>query len=148
MNKGLGNIIFKVLFAALLLTSNAAMAQRESGNEGGSNTSVIHVTVGDSIFGGGNKANVKGSCSVSITQPGCRVNGDVYGGGALAHVNVTATGSGENITYSPTSGATTTVEITHGTIGGDVYGGGLGNADTAALVFGEVTVNIGKLTGP
>lgn len=132
-----------LLTFGLLLFGGVATAQNPSG-----------VIVGGNVFGGGNLANVKGSCSVSITQPGSIVNGDVYGGGALADVNVTETINGEDTTYSYTSGKTTTVDLLDGTIRGNVYGGGLGDSifyggtqNIAAKVYGPVTVNIGKLDG-
>ena len=133
-----------IILAVALLMGGAATAQQSG------------VVVGGNVFGGGNKANVKGSSSVTVKQTGTDVNGllpptiegDVYGGGALASVNVTATvdSETETTTYSQTPGTTTTVEITHGTINGNVYGGGLGDDTHAAAVYGEVTVNIGKLT--
>lgn len=155
MNKRFGNTILKVFFVAMLLTSGTAMAQRNEDPGPGQLQSDHKVIVGGSVFGGGNEANVKGSCSVSITQPGSRVNGDVYGGGALADVNVTeGTDTNNNPTYSYTPGKTTTVDILNGTIMGNVYGGGLGDStfyggsqNIAAKVYGPVTVNIGKLVG-
>jgi hypothetical protein len=112
------------------------------------------VTVKGNVFGGGNLAPVKGSSSVTIKQSGAVIGtlvnqtlqtgtGDVYGGGALADVNVTATGSGQNTTYIHTDNTTTKVELTDGTVLGDVYGGGLGDNDHSAKVYGPVTVNIG-----
>ena len=135
-----------IILVVALLMGGAAVAQSSSG-----------VHVGGRVFGGGNEANVKGSSSVTVKQTGTTssplpptINDDVYGGGALAHVNVTTTvdPETENTTYSHTSGATTTVDITYGTINGNVYGGGLGDDDHAAAVFGEVTVNIGERIGP
>ena len=143
MNKVLTKYIF---LATALLISSAAMAQRTEDPGQGQAQQEHRVIVGGDIFGGGNKAPVKGSCSVMIRQRGNRVGGDVYGGGALADVNVTATVSGGTTTYSHTPNTTTQVDILEGTIVGDVYGGGLGNADTAALVYGKVTVNIGAGT--
>ena len=154
MNKRFGNIIFKTLFAALLLMSSAAMAQRNEDPGQGQLQQDHRVIVGGDIFGGGNEANVKGSCSVSITQPGSRVNGSVYGGGALADVNVTERVDNNTTTYEHTPNTTTTVDIIEGTIIGNVYGGGLGDSiayggtqDIAAKVYGPVTVNIGELVG-
>ena len=101
-----------------------------------------HVTVGGSVFGGGNLANVGGSSTVLVDQANASVGGDVYGGGAKAHVN---SSDGTNAT----AGKTTSVTLKQGTVGGDVYGGGLGyrraddsEQDTAANVFGPVTVTI------
>lgn len=124
--------------AALLLVGGAVTAQ---------------VKVDGNVYGGGNKANVKGSVTVIINQGGAKVVYDVYGGGALADVNVTT----ENNVSSHTPNTTTSVTITKGTVGRDVYGGGLGQkngvngatSDIAALVYGPVEVNIegGTVTG-
>ena len=91
------------------------------------------VVVNGNVFGGGNAANVTGNSTV-LMQDNSTVETDVYGGGALADV-------GTN------NSDTTTVTIEGGNVGGNVYGGGLGNAGTAALVNGVVTVNIGKDNG-
>lgn len=150
MNKVLTKCI--LVFAALLLGSGTAMAQRNDDPEPGQPQQEHRVIVGGDIFGGGNMAPVKGSCSVMIRQRGNKVVGDIYGGGALADVNVTATVSGGTTTYSHTSGTTTQVDILDGTICGNVYGGGLGrleddsNPAVEAKVYGEVTVNIGAGT--
>ena len=63
--------------------------------------------------------------------------GDVYGGSALGHVN---TG------YATNSNLRTTVNLLNGTIHGAAYGGGLGSSEQAALVYGEVHVNVGNTT--
>ena len=115
------------------------------------------VQIGGNVFGGGNKAVVSGNCSVTISQSGSEVTGDVYGGGAFANVNATMLVNGTDTTYSYNDGKTTKVDLTDGTIGGDVYGGGLGRADNPtttnvdeaikAMVYGIVTVNIGAASG-
>lgn len=92
------------------------------------------VIVNGDVFGGGNIANVDGSTMVGIQ--GGTVLTDVYGGGALANTNAI-------------SGATTTVNLTGGTVH-NVYGGGLGQksgffeatSDIAAIVGGDVTVTL------
>ena len=118
------------LLGSLMLVTSAAMAQ------GGGSTP--HVTIGGSVFGGGNLANVEGNSTVIIDQANATMT-DVYGGGALANVGTSADD-------------TTTVNILQGHISGNVYGGGLGdstatgydgNANVAALVHGKVFVNIG-----
>lgn len=91
------------------------------------------VTVGGSVFGGGNLANVGGNTSVLIDQAGTVVTEDVYGGGALADVGTNNTN-------------TTDVTILQGNVNGAVYGGGLGDNDHAPLVNGVVTVKIGNET--
>ncbi len=91
------------------------------------------VVVNGNVFGGGNAADVTGNSTV-LMQDNATVETDVYGGGALADVGTNNSNA-------------TTVTIEGGNVGGNVYGGGLGNAGTAALVNGVVTVNIGKDNG-
>ena len=91
------------------------------------------VVVNGNVFGGGNAADVTGNSTV-LMQDNATVETDVYGGGALANVGTNNSNA-------------TTVTIEGGNVGGNVYGGGLGNAGTAALVNGVVTVNIGKDNG-
>lgn len=101
--------------------------------------------IGNDVYGGGNKANVSGSVAVNVKggtigDPDNDATGNVYGGGALADVNVT------NNALTPD--ATTTVNLTGGTVTGSVYGGGLGDleslggehTDVAAKVYGPVQV--------
>ena len=99
----------------------------------GASSASAQVVVNGNVFGGGNAADVSGNSTV-LMQGSATVETDVYGGGALANVG------------SSNSDATT-VTIESGNVGGNVYGGGLGNAGTAALVNGVVTVNIGKDNG-
>ena len=91
-------------------------------------------TINNDVYGGGEAANVSGSVSVTVSNG--TITHDVYGGGALAHTNVTGDGS--------TPDATTTVNLNGGSIGNNVYGGALGNASTAAYVYGPITVNLGN----
>lgn len=121
---------------AMLVISGAAMAQRNAEPEP---PQIQHVTVGGSVFGGGNLAPVAGNTSVLLNQQGATIGADVYGGGALANVGTDNTN-------------TTTVNILDGIIEGNVYGGGLGDStatgydgsqNVAALVYGKVYVNIG-----
>ena len=114
-----------------------------------------HVKVHGNVYGGGNKAVVMGSSSVLMNKSNSdTILGDVYGGGALAHVNATMTVSGSDTTYTYNEGTATHVTILQGVINGNVYGGGLGDsisyggsADIAALVYGKVFVNIGNNSG-
>ena len=151
MNKRFGNFIPQVLFAALLLISSAAMAQRAEDQ---------HVSVGGNVFGGGKKANVGGSSTVLIDQNGAIVGtksegalventGDVYGGGEEAKVN---TVDGTTLT----DGKSTNVTLRVGTVRGNLYGGGLGvrptsdeDPGTPADVLGpvQVTINGGTVEG-
>ena len=92
-------------------------------------TSHAHTAlVGTNVFGGGSFAEVKGNTTVLIQNPNTRVSGAIYGGGALADVR------------------STNVTLNSGTVGGNIYGGGLGRNDIAAKVNGDVqvTVNGGK----
>ena len=123
------------LLGLLMLVASATMAQ------GGGSTP--HVTIGGSVFGGGNLANVGGNSTVLVDQNGTVIGEDVYGGGALANVGTTSADS-------------TTVTILNGVINGNVYGGGLGDSiqncyggsiNKAALVYGKVYVNIGNNSG-
>ncbi len=103
----------------LLATSLPAISQND------------HVTINGSVFGGGNLANVGGSCTVTINQDGAVIDSDVYGGGALAKVNTDHTNNPQTI-----------VTLTNGTVSGSVYGGGLGDSSTEADVEGNVQVLI------
>ena len=146
-NKGFGiskKLVVITLFGTMLLCGGKALAQTPS---------TPHVTVGGSVFGGGNLAAVGGNTTVLLDQENAVVTGDVYGGGALADVGTD-------------NSNTTTVDILDGNVGGDVYGGGLGRKEVAAVaddpgtpedetveavtpiaaaVNGVVTVNIGAL---
>ena len=106
--------------------------------------SLVEVVGGacDTIFGGGLGQDTKtlGNVTVNIGDATASttpvVNGDVYGGSALGTVNTSASDQ-------------TNVTLTKGTIHGDLYGGGLGNASHAAAVNGpvQVTVNGGTVDG-
>ena len=108
------------------------------------------------VFGGGygKQTYVAGSVIVNIGESGATsgptIFGDVYGGGALGHVNGTKAASGA---FDPTATPTTiktTVNLYSGTIYGDAYGGGLGEknginsvtADYAARVGGDIHVTL------
>jgi hypothetical protein len=87
------------------------------------------------IFGGGNHANVTGNVDVVIgnSAAGPTVNGDVYGGGGFAHTGTIGNTSTDyhNI-----------VTLNNGTVHGNVYGGGLGDDNNEAKVFGPVYVKV------
>ena len=104
------------------------------------------------VHGGGYGQNtyVKGNVVVNIgsssTEGDATIWGDVYGGGALGHVNALA---GESAPTYQTDNSTT-VNLNKATmIYGDAYGGGLGQktgfnsaqSDISAYVGGNVTVN-------
>ena len=124
--------------------ASAALGDTEVNINGGASSSILNV------FGGGNRADVGGSVTVNM-QNGT-VNQSLYGGGALANTNINnVTGYGTaSETISSTSTNTTTVNLLGGTIHGDAYGGGLGqlgNEPVAALVYGDVNVNLGSSGG-
>ena len=86
-------------------------------------------TVKGNVFGGGKMANLTGGVDIEVTAGG--VQGDIYGGGALANTN--------------TAGGNTEIKLVGGTVH-NVYGGGLGDSKTAALVGGNVTVTLNGST--
>lgn len=109
------------------------------------------VHIGGSVFGGGNEATVGRGTTVLIDQADAEIAGDVYGGGALAQVDVT-----RNSANPPdaTSDDYISVTILQGHVEGNVYGGGLGDsiiyggsANVAAHVYGPVFVSIGNNSG-
>ena len=81
------------------------------------------------IFGGGygQATTTSGNVDVNINGASLVVHGDVYGGSALGQVNSDT----DDYTH---------VTLTAGTLHGDAYGGGLGNAEHAAQVKGNVKV--------
>ena len=85
------------------------------------------------VFGGGygHSTSTSGNVEVNIDGASATVWGDVYGGSGLGDVNAFD------------DGKTTTVNILNGILKGDVYGGGLGDANNPAAVNGKVYVNIG-----
>jgi len=108
---------------------------------------VINGQVGTStnrsnIHGGGHGVQTRVSQNIDVNiapldennQPSGNplIYGDVYGGSALGLVN------GESVNES----GHTNVTMNAGTVYGAVYGGGLGNASTAANVWGPVTVTV------
>jgi len=102
-------------------------------------------TIGKSVYGGGELGLTKGSVIVNIQ--GGTITEDVYGGGSLANTNTTSSvdSDGDGVA-DETVHPTTTVNLHSGTINRDVFGGGLGDANTAALVYGDVTVKLNETT--
>ena len=156
------------------VTNSVYGGSNASGTIGSTNVTVTGGTVED-VFGGGYGANtfVAGNVEVNVgksttTTTGegesqtttttisgdATINGDVYGGGALGHVNGTKnnayTPGGTELPITPTTNATTIVNLLKGLIKGDAYGGGLGQkngfngatADAAAYLGGKVFVNL------
>ena len=127
------------------------------GNEGISTslanvmTSEVNIQTGadvrGSVFGGGEAGFVKGN--VSVNMLGGSVGHDVYGGGALAHTNISNWGNNTWATgmYNSTTHATTyqtNVTLKGGTVGNNVYGGGLGSTAVEAKVYGDVLVKLNE----
>lgn len=124
-----------------------------NGIYGGSNTrgtisgnatvSVLGGTVGASaatanVHGGGYGSNtgVAGNVSVVVGNTVSyhpEIFGDIYGGSAFGSVNTSTSN-------------TTSVTVNNGLIHGDVYGGGLGNNSTEAVVKGSIHVLVNKGT--
>ena len=114
------------------------------------------VKVTGSVFGGGEGSTtlVSGNVNVNIGSAGVGdavITGDVYGGSAMGKVN-TADGTTSNTyTYKDTQNQdqtgyyATQVNLLHGTIIGNAYGGGYGQGSGSthdADVFGDVTVTV------
>ena len=113
--------------------------------------SLVNINAGamvkGSVFGGGEAGIIRES--VEVNMNGGDVMQDVYGGGALANTNVDNTAA-----TPPSTLATTTVNLHHGTIAGNVYGGGLGRIESGtsgqdgympgieAFVYGDAFVNL------
>ena len=135
----------------------------ESGHVwGDTKVTIAGGTVDNSVFGGGEVGYVRGAVKVSVTDG--QITHDVYGGGALAS---TQTGNWDETnktwaTGKTSASKTTIVNLTGGTIGGDAYGGGLGQKEygtadqtgyvspVEAMVYGDVKVelnNIKKVNG-
>ena len=122
----------------------------ESGVGGATEVNILNGAIGTDVFGGGKEGDIHGS--VLVNMQGGTVTGSLYGGGALANTNINNVSSGygtDSETISSTSTNTTTVNLLGGTINGDAYGGGLGqlgNEPVAAMVYGDVNVNLGSLS--
>lgn len=112
-----------------------------------------------SVYGGGYGAETTVTGNVDVNIGGQKtegttttfiggniaIGGSVYGGSALGAVNATTTKDATtgNITaYTPTEGATTTVTLMKGEVSRYVFGGGQGNDNTTAHVFGSTTVTL------
>ena len=107
----------------------------------------------DVVFGGGYGAPtlVNGNVTVNVgkegqTSAGAIIHGHLYGGGALGNTNeawVTDTSTEPaTTTLQPVANTKTLVNLLKGTINGYAYGGGLGDAETAAYVGGDVIVTL------
>ena len=121
------------------------------------NYTVTGVDIARNVYGGGYGAatTVTGNVAVNIggektegsttTYIGgnIAIGGSVYGGSALGAVNASTTKNtaGEITAYTPTENATTTVTLKKGTVSTSVFGGGMGNDNTQAKVYGKAIVN-------
>ena len=134
------------VMAGVVVTGNVYGGGNEAEVQGNSAVNMSAGTVNENVFGGGNLAAVQGSVTVTIS--GGTVTNDVYGGGALADTN-TDNWDPTNNTWANTTNTsavfTTTVRLTGGTVR-DVYGGGLGDVNTAAYVYGDVLVDLNGTT--
>lgn len=99
------------------------------------------------VYGGGEAGNVEEKVSVNIS--GGTIDGDVYGGGALASTNIKwGQLSDEEKEAADKADYSTFVNLHGGVIGGRVFGGGLGRkaatavTPIAAIVGGDVTVEL------
>lgn len=132
------NILRVSLVAAVLLTMGGTVKAQDAAESTGP-------TIRGNVYGGGNLAEVQGSVTVNV-KGGTVVN-DVYGGGALASTNTANwdarlnDGAGGWADGKTSATNTTTVNLTGGNVG-NAYGGGLGDADTPAYVYGDVTVEV------
>ena len=103
---------------------------------------VTGVNITGDVYGGGygHLTNVSENVAVVIGTTANTyspaIGGDVYGGSALGKVN----GAVDTPVADPSKH--TTVTLNKGVVTGSVYGGGLGNADHAATVYGAVTVTV------
>ena len=104
-----------------------------------------------SVFGGGEAGIIKGS--VVVNMNGGTVKKDVYGGGALADTQTSNWDATANENAGGWADAekksalhTTTVRLTGGRVGEEVFGGGLGEAGKPAYVWGDVLVDLNGTT--
>lgn len=128
------------------------------GNNAGGNTVDAEVVVNstaENVYGGGNEAMMTGSTLVTLTN--ANITGNAFGGGngaaavVIGNSTITVQGTtniagdlfgGGNAAANGTtdSPSTVTVNITGGTIGGDVYG-----AANTSVVNGQTQVFIGTV---
>ena len=144
-----GNAIVNINVANTNLTGIYGGANINGNVKGAINVN-INANVGSStatldIFGGGYGAatNTEGNVTVTIGDlEGTKkpiIYGDIYGGSALGNVNNEPTDVTTVNFYNGTLKKTTIAGVSKG---GNIYGGGLGDASNAAKVNGQVQVNI------
>ena len=110
----------------------------------------LGIIIGGDIYGGGygESTHVTGNVTVNIgkkesdntTIGYATITGDVYGGSAKGTVNSTNNSSVN--TYEEGKNCYTEVNLYGGSIIGNVYGGGFGDTQHAADVWGNVVVNV------
>ena len=107
--------------------------------------------IAGSVFGGGEAGTVKESVAVNMT--GGLILKDLYGGGALADTQTDNWDATANENAGGWADAenkstlhTTTVRLTGGRVGEEVFGGGLGEAGKPAYVWGDVLVDLNGTT--
>ena len=107
--------------------------------------------IAGTVFGGGEAGTVKES--VAVNMRGGLILKDVYGGGALADTQTSNWDATANENAGGWADAdkksalhTTTVRLTGGRVGEEVFGGGLGEAGKPAYVWGDVLVDLNGTT--
>ena len=107
--------------------------------------------IAGTVFGGGEAGTVKESVAVNMT--GGLILKDLYGGGALADTQTDNWDATANENAGGWADAenkstlhTTTVRLTGGRVGEEVFGGGLGEAGKPAYVWGDVLVDLNGTT--
>ena len=111
---------------------------------GNTHVSIAGGTIEKSVYGGGEVGWVRGAVAVDMTEG--NVTKDVYGGGALADTNignVTNYGATDQ-SIASTATYNTAVSLNGGVISGFAYGGALGDTNTPAYVYGDVTVKLNE----
>ncbi len=111
---------------------------------GNTHVSIAGGTIEKSVYGGGEVGWVRGAVAVDMTEG--NVTKDVYGGGALADTNignVTNYGATDQ-SIASTATYNTAVSLKGGVISGFAYGGALGDTNTPAYVYGDVTVKLNE----
>ncbi len=107
--------------------------------------------IAGSVFGGGEAGTVKESVAVNMT--GGLILKDLYGGGALADTQTDNRDATANENAGSWADAekksalhTTTVRLTGGRVGEEVFGGGLGEEGKPAYVWGDVLIDLNGTT--
>ena len=107
--------------------------------------------IAGSVFGGGEAGTVKESVAVNMT--GGLILKDLYGGGALADTQTDNWDATANENAGGWADAenkstlhTTTVRLTGGRVGEEVFGGGLGEEGKPAYVWGDVLIDLNGTT--